>query len=216
MKVKIQIILGSTRKNRFSEKPGAYLLDELKKREGVSAELIDLRDWPLPFYDEAASPTSLKGNFQNELAKKWNAKIAEADGYIIISPEYNHGITAVLKNAMDWVYGDSWAKKPFGAVSYGSTLGARSIAALRTVAIECQLVPIRNSIHIPGDVYKAVAAAQNPADPQLWKPIREPMDRVGACLDQLLWFAQVLTRSSSESLVIFVSTICARRFASRS
>ena len=193
--LKIFIILGSTRKNRFSEKPGAYLLEELKKREGVSAELIDLRDWPLPFYDEAGSPNSLKGNFQNELAKKWNAKIAQADGYIVINPEYNHGMTAVLKNAFDWVYGDNWAKKPLGAVSYGSTLGARSVANLRTVAIECQLVPIRTSIHIPGDVYKAVSSGQNPTDPELWKPMREPVDRVGPFFDQLLWFVQALKKA---------------------
>src|SRR4051812_30838227 len=117
----IQVILGSTRKNRFSEKPGTYIFEELKKREGVAAELIDLRDWPLPFYNEGGSPNSLKGNFENELGNKWNAKIAQADGYIMISPEYNHGYSAVLKNAMDWVYGERWAKKPVGFVSYGST-----------------------------------------------------------------------------------------------
>ena len=193
---KIQVILGSTRKNRFSEKPGTYIFQELSKREGIEAELIDLRDWPLPFYDEAGSPNSLKGEFQNELGKKWNTKIAEADGYIIVTPEYNHGSPAVLKNAFDWVYAANWAQKPVAFVSYGSTLGARSVGAIRQVSIECQLVPIRNAIHIPGDVYKAVSSAANPLDEALWKPLREPLDKVGGLFDQLLWFAKTLKQGA--------------------
>jgi NAD(P)H-dependent FMN reductase len=118
--------------------------------------------------------------------------VAEADGYIVISPEYNHGYPAVLKNAFDWVYGERWAKRPVAFVSYGSTLGARSVGAIRQVAIECQLVPIRNAIHIPGDLYKAIGAAQNPLDAELWKPIREPVDKVTGLFDQLLWFARAL------------------------
>ena len=188
----IHVILGSTRKGRFSEKPGTYIYGELARREGVKAELVDLRDWPLPFYDEAGSPNSLKGNFLSELGKKWNDKVAEADGYIVINPEYNHGYTAVLKNAFDWVYGAHWAQKPIGFVSYGSTLGARSVGQIRQVAIECQLVPIRNAIHIPSDVYKAVASATNPLDPELWKPLREPVEKVGGLFDQLLWYASAL------------------------
>jgi Predicted flavoprotein len=76
----IQVIVGSTRQNRFSEKPARYIFDELKKKVDIRAELIDLRDWPLPFYDEPISPASNKGNYSNDLGKKWAAKISEADG----------------------------------------------------------------------------------------------------------------------------------------
>jgi len=187
----IFVILGSTRTNRFSEKPGAYIFDELKKREGVRAELIDLRDWPLPFYDEAESPSYLKGRYTNELAKKWAAKIAEADGFIIILPEYNHGYPAVLKNALDWVYSE-WNNKPVAFVGYGSALGARSMEQMRQVAVELQMVPVRNAIHIPSAVYMAVMKENAPVSPELFKPLREPTDRVGGLFDQLLWFARVL------------------------
>jgi NAD(P)H-dependent FMN reductase len=189
--LKIFVILGSTRKERFSEKPGTYIFEELKKREGVAAELIDLRDWPLPFYDEAASPSSLKGNYTNELGRKWAAKVAEADGYIVIAPEYNHGYPGVLKNALDWVYYE-WNNKPVGFVSYGSVLGARSVEQLRQVAIELQMIPIRNAIHIPSIVYAAVSKESTPVNPELFKSLREPMDRVSGFFDQLLWFATTL------------------------
>ena len=100
----IHVIIGSTRPNRFSEKAARYIFDELKKKETIRVELIDLRDWPLPFYDEPISPSVNKGNYSNPLGKKWAEKVGEADGYIIVSPEYNHGYTAVLKNALDWVF----------------------------------------------------------------------------------------------------------------
>ena len=187
----IHVILGSTRKERFSEKPGTYIFDELKKREDVTAELIDLRDWPLPFYDEPASPSYTKGPYGNELGNKWKAKVAEADGYIIIAPEYNHGYPAVLKNALDWVYYE-WNNKPVGFVSYGSVLGARSVEQLRQVAVELQMVPIRNAIHIPSNVYMAAMNETTPVNPELFKPLREPMDRVSGFFDQLVWFATTL------------------------
>lgn len=189
--LKIFVILGSTRKERFSEKPGTYIFEELKKRPDVSAELIDLRDWPLPFYDEAASPNSLKGAYTNELAKKWAAKVAEADGYIIILPEYNHGYPGVLKNALDWVYAE-WATKPVGFVAYGNAMGARSTEQMRQVVIELGMVPIRNAIHIPSAVFAATYKEKTPVNPELFKPLREPRDRIGELFDQLVWFATVL------------------------
>ena len=149
--LKIHVIIGSTRQNRFSDKPAHYILDELNKEIGVQAELIDLRDWPLPFYNESGAPLMLKGNYTNELAKKWAAKVGEADGYIMVTPEYNHGYTAVLKNAIDWVYAE-WTKKPIGFVGYGNAGGARAIEQLRQVVVELQMYPIKNAIHIPLEV----------------------------------------------------------------
>src|SRR5271168_473524 len=153
--LKIQIIIGSTRVGRFSDKPAHYVFDELKKKEGIEPELVDLRDWPLPFYDEPISPAMNKGNYVNELGKKWATKVGEADAYIMVTPEYNHGYTAVLKNALDWV-SPEWRGKPVGFISYGSALGARSIEQLRQVVIELYMHPIRNSIHISPEVYRAV------------------------------------------------------------
>lgn len=190
--LKIEVILGSTRKNRFSEKPGTYIFGELAKREAVEAELIDLRDWPLPFYDEAGSPNALKGNFENELAKKWNAKIAEADAYIMVTPEYNHGYSAVLKNAIDWTYGANWAQKPVCFVSYGSAMGVRAIGQLRQVVIEAQLVPIRNSITLDWGTVTEINKHDSPVPADVFKTLREPVDKVAGLFEQLEWYARAL------------------------
>ncbi len=191
--LKIQIIIGSTRKNRFSEKPAGYIFDEIKKKQGIETELIDLRDWPLPMYDEAMSPNMLKGNYTNELGKKWAAKIGEADGYIIVTPEYNHGYPAVLKNALDWVYYE-WNKKPVGFLSYGSAMGARAIEQLRQVVIELQMVPIRTAIHLPTDIFRAVMNEPTPVNPELFKPLRDSngIDRVESFFSDLIWTAKAL------------------------
>ena len=191
--VTIQVIIGSTRQNRFSEKAAGYIYDELKKKEGVHAELIDLRDWPLPFYDEPISPVANKGNYVNPLGKKWAAKVSEADGYIMVTPEYNHGYSAVLKNAIDWVFPE-WNDKPVGFVGYGSALGARAIEQLRQVVIELRMVPIRSAVHIPSDVYMAVAKEQAPVNPDHFRPLREGMrgDRVEAFFAELIGLAKTL------------------------
>lgn len=155
--IKIQVILGTTRQNRFSEKPGKWIFEELQKREGIEAELVDLRDYELPFFNGEMSPSSMEGagkEYQNEKVKKWTEKVAKADGFIFVTGEYNHGYPAVLKNAIDWVH-RQWGKKVVGFISYGSTGGARAIEQLRQVVIELEMVPIKISIHIPSDVYLA-------------------------------------------------------------
>jgi NAD(P)H-dependent FMN reductase len=190
---KIQIIIGSTRQNRFSEKPARYIFEELKKRDDVEAELLDLRDWPLPFYDEAIPPAGNKGNYSNPLCKQWANKIGEGDGYIIVSPEYNHGYSAVIKNALDWVYPE-WNKKPVGFVGYGNAGGSRAIEQLRQVVIELRMVPIFNSIHIPPEVYLAALHEKLPVNPDLFLPLREGRrgDRVESFFHELIDYAKIL------------------------
>lgn len=150
--LKIKVILGSTRPNRFSEKPGAWIFEEVKKLEGVGAELLDLRDWPLPMFDQPQSPSMVKdGNYGNEQVTAWAQKIGEADAYVMVSPEYNHGTSGVLKNALDSVYAE-WNNKAVGFVSYGSVGGARAVEQLRLIAIELQMAPVRSAVHIPGSI----------------------------------------------------------------
>ncbi|HTY12130.1 MAG TPA: NAD(P)H-dependent oxidoreductase [Bacteroidota bacterium] len=191
----IHVIIGSTRPNRFSEKIGRYVFDELRKRQDVQAELIDLRDWPLPFFDETISPASNKGVYANALGKKWASKVGEADGYIMVTPEYNHGYSAVLKNAIDWVFGE-WNNKPAGFVGYGNAGGARAIEQLRQVVIELHMYPIRGALHVPGEVYMAVRNEQAPVNPDLFKPLREGMrgDRVAAFFNELIGAAKMMSQ----------------------
>ena len=183
----ISVIVGSTRQGRFSEKPAQWIFQHLKKRDGVEAQLLDLRDFPMPFFDQPASPgTPGRAPYENEVVKKWTAAIAASDGFIFVTPEYNHGIAAVLKNAIDWVYPE-WNRKAASFVSYGSVMGARSVEQLREVMIEIQVAPIRSSVHIPvatlmahfkgGDVDKGLAELDTPAQ---------------AMIDDLLWWTTTL------------------------
>ena len=145
--MKIQVILGSTRQGRVSEKIGAWVMEQAKSIPDVEFELLDLRDYQLPFFDEPVSPSMLKEPYTNPEAAKWTQKIAEGNAYLIITPEYNHGYTAVLKNALDYVY-KQWNGKKIGFVGYGTLGAARGIEQLRQVVIELQMIPIRNAVHI--------------------------------------------------------------------
>jgi NAD(P)H-dependent FMN reductase len=146
--LKIKVIVGSTRANRFSERTSQWMLDLAKKRTDLDVELLDLRDYPLPFFEEALPPGLAKDGYTNPAVVKWRDKIKDADGFIIVTPEYNHGYPAVLKNALDYTY-FAWARKAVAFVSWGSAGGARGVEQLRLVAVELDMVPIRFAVHIP-------------------------------------------------------------------
>lgn len=147
--IAISVIIGSTRQGRLSEKPAQWIFQHLTNRGGVDARLLDLRDYPMPFFDQAVPPASrTRAPYEHEVVKRWTAEIARSDGFVFVTPEYNSSPPAVLKNALDWVYPE-WNRKPAGFVSYGNVLGARSVQHLRAIAIELQLAPIRSSVQIP-------------------------------------------------------------------
>jgi NAD(P)H-dependent FMN reductase len=139
------------------------------------------------------SPLMAKGKYENEVVQKWADKIKEGDAFIIVTPEYNHGYPAVLKNAMDVIYPE-WNRKPVGFVSYGGAMGARSVEQLRQVAIELQMAPIRNAIHIPVDIFLAAMMGKGPQGPEMFEPIRKSPggDKLQIFFDDLLWWARVL------------------------
>jgi len=183
----ISVIIGSTRQGRFSEKPAQWILQQLKKRDGVDARLLDLRDFPMPFFDQPIPPSAPgRAPYENELVKKWTAAIGASDGFVFVTSEYNYGPPAVLKNAIDWVYPE-WNRKAAAFVSYGAVSGARSVQQLRETAIELQLAPVRSSVHIPvatlwahfqgGDVDAGLA---------------EQEGRAGIMIDDLLWWTSAL------------------------
>jgi NAD(P)H-dependent FMN reductase len=145
----ISVIVGSTREGRFSEKPAKWIFQLLRKREAVDARLLDLRDFPMPFFDQPVTPAMPgRAPYREGVVQRWTAAIAQSDGFIFVTPEYNYGTSAVLKNAIDWVYPE-WNRKAAGFVSYGSVMGARSVQQLRETLIEVQVAPIRSSVHIP-------------------------------------------------------------------
>ncbi len=145
--LKIKIILGSVREGRFGDKPAKWITDIASKTEGVEVELLDLKDYMLPIFAEATSPAYVEGKYGTEAVNKWAEKIAEADAFIIVTPEYNHGYPASLKNNIDYLYKE-WNKKPVAFVAYGSAGGARVVEQLKEIAVELQMAPIRNAVHI--------------------------------------------------------------------
>jgi NAD(P)H-dependent FMN reductase len=187
--LRISVIIGSTRPNRFSEKPAQWIFEELKKRDSVEAELLDLRDYPLPLYDQPKSPSGVQdGKYGNDVADKFAAKIGASDSFIIVTPEYNHSTSAVLKNALDFIYKE-WNNKAVSFVAYGSVGGARAVEHLRGIAIELQMAPIRQSVHIPGSIQFPIMAGKAE-----WNPTADAslMKAADSMITQLLWWTKAL------------------------
>jgi len=199
--IKIKVIIGSTRQGRFSKKPGHWIFEEAKKLEGVEVELLDLRDYEMPFFNSPMSPSMAHGQYENKVVQKWSEKINDGDAFIVVAAEYNHGYTAVLKNAMDVIYPE-WNRKPIGFVSYGSVMGARAVEQLRQVAVELQMAPIRNAVHIPNEIFFPAIMGKGSEDSKMFEPIRKgPMgDTVEKFFDDLMWWAKALKLARNKDL----------------
>ena len=140
---RIGIILGSTRPNRNGEQVARWVFDVASRRHDAEFELVDLRDYPLPHLDEPLPPSL--GHYQHEHTKQWADKIASFDGFVIVTPEYNHGTSGVLKNAIDYLYAE-WNNKAAGFVSYGLAGGARAAEHLRLACAELQIADVRQQV----------------------------------------------------------------------
>lgn len=185
MDLRIAVILGTVRKGRFSEKSAQWILEQAKKHGGASYELLDLRDYPMPFLSDETPPSQVTdGNYPNEMVRSWAQKIRNSDGFIIVSPEYNHGTSGVLKNAIDHIYAE-WNNKPVAFVSHGSAAGgARAVEHLRLISVELQMAPIRAGVHI-ANYWDQLDEKGN------WKS--EPYNRAAeGMLTQLLWWTRAL------------------------
>ncbi len=148
----IAIIVSSTRATRFADIPTAWIKAQAEARSDMTVEVVDLRDHPLPFFAEVASNAWAPS--QDPAAVAWQQKIGGFDGYIFVVAEYNRSITGVLKNALDQAYVE-WAKKPMGAIAYGSMGGSNALGHLQNIGVELQMVPTRNNVRIGGgDFFK--------------------------------------------------------------
>lgn len=152
-KLKVAVIISSTRPTRFGEVPAKWILEKANARPEIDAEIVDIRDFDLPFFDEMASNAWMPS--ANPNAVKWQNKIAEFDAYIVVTAEYNRSITGALKNAFDQAYKE-WVNKAIGFVGYGSVGGARAVEHARTIAIELQMANTRSAVHIAGADFMAV------------------------------------------------------------
>ncbi|MBX3580383.1 MAG: NAD(P)H-dependent oxidoreductase [Rhizobiaceae bacterium] len=191
-KPKIAVIIGSTRATRFGDKPAEWIANIAKARGDFDVEIVDLRDYPMPFFDEAAS--SLWAPSKNEVALRWQRKVAEFDGYIITAAEYNRGPTAVLKNALDYAYTE-WNRKPVTFVGYGGVGGARAVEQLRLHAVELQMVPSRYAVHVTwGDFIQILQQGKKLED---FEHLHQAAE---TALDDLAWWARVLKEARSEDI----------------
>jgi NAD(P)H-dependent FMN reductase len=190
---RIQVILASTRPGRFGEKPAAWVMDRLSTRTDLAAELIDLRDHPLPIFDQPAAPARTLREYPSEAIARWGGTLDEADGFIVVTPEYNHGYPASLKNALDYIFPEL-GRKPIAFVGYGNVGGARAIEQLRLVAVEFEMAPLRHAIHILPELMVPAMKA-DPFTPELFASLDRRLDLAAT---DLAWWANALAAARAE------------------
>ncbi|MET0170672.1 MAG: NAD(P)H-dependent oxidoreductase [Aliihoeflea sp.] len=182
-KPKIAIVIGSVRPNRFAGHPAQWIKELGDARSDLDFEIVDLKDYPMPLFDEEVSPAW--GPSKNEVAQRWQAKLAEFDGFIFTAAEYNHAPTGVLKNALDYAVHE-WANKPAAFVGYGGVGGARAVEQLRLIAVELAMAPIKTAVHLQWAVMVEVNGGKKLAD------IDFLQDGAKGMLDQLAWWTKAL------------------------
>jgi NAD(P)H-dependent FMN reductase len=184
--LKIAIVLGSTRPGRNGKAVADWVLEKASGRSGADYELVDLADHPLPHIDEAIPPSM--GQYTGEHTKAWARTIGGFDGFIFVTPEYNHSTSGVLKNAIDYLYAE-WNNKAAAFVSYGSLGGARAIEHLRAIASELQIAHVRQQLS-----FSLFTDFENFSD---FKPGPQHDDAATALFDQLESWTQAMKTTRS-------------------
>jgi len=192
---KLQIIVGSTRPTRAAERVFPWVAREARNHGGFDVEVLDLRDWPLPFFQEHLGTI---GNFadptySDPLVKAWNTKVSEGDAYLIVTAEYNHSVPGQLKNAIDSVFVSfALRNKPAAFVGYsgGIAAGTRAVEHLALIAVEAEAVPLRNTVLIPF-VASAFDDDGEPVNPAT-------ATALSVTLDDLSWWAQALSHARAQ------------------
>lgn len=179
----VGIILSTTREGRFADYPAEWILNIARQRDDLEFELVDLRDYPLSFYGDDAQAASPE---EQVAAQRWAAKMAALDGYIFITAEYNHGISGVLKNALDHAY-EEYHRKPAAFIGYGGVGGARAVEQLRQICCELQIAPLRHAVHIGLEVMLAVRDGERALSDYAFLA-----ERAREMLDDLAWWAHTL------------------------
>ena len=187
--LKIAVIIGSTRPGRNAETVARWVYDLARKRADAEFELVDIKDFNLPLLDEPVPPSMGKYSKPHTLA--WAKKVAQFDGYVFVTPEYNHGPSASLKNAIDYVYGE-WNNKAAGFVSFGSVGGTRAVEHLRQVMGELQVAHVRAQV--------AFSLYNDFENFSVLKPNQSHVTNLNTMLNQLVaWAAALKTMRSARS-----------------
>jgi NAD(P)H-dependent FMN reductase len=179
--VRIAIILGSTRPGRIGEAVAHWVHGIAGQRKDAEYEFVDIKDFNLPLLDEPVPPA--RGQYSKPHTKAWAAKIASFDGFVFVSPEYNHGISGALKNAIDFLYAE-WNNKAAGFVSYGSAGGARAVESLRLVMGELMVADVRAQVML--------SLFTDFENYSVFKPAPQHEKSVNTMLDQLVSWSTAL------------------------
>lgn len=197
--MKLGIIVGTTRDGRQTPKQAKWVAETAKQNEDVEVEIIDLKDYPMPFFTESTSPRYNLDRTPAPEVQKFLDAVARQDAYVFVTPEYNHSIPAVLKNAFDYL---TWEtnRKPAAIVSHGTVGGARAAMHLKEIISEGKAVPIPNFVAfahmseaIDDNGQLAEELKANPYGPQA---------TLEALLDELVWYGEVLKNARQETLTL--------------
>ena len=189
---KLLVIVGSTRPGRAADLVVPWLTSQARAHGGFDVEVADLREWPLPIFAEHPGTIGdiTDPTYSEPIVRAWNQKVKQSDAFVVVTPEYNHSIPAVLKNAIDTVWlSFGFRNKPVAAVGYSGSIGAgiRAIEHLAHVFIEAEAVPLRNTVVIPF-VRTAFGADGEPSDPEIGI-------RLQIMLDDLAWWSAALEQA---------------------
>lgn len=182
---KILVILGTNRPNRNGRKVADWFVEFAARDKRFEFELIDLSELNLPWLDEPI-PSKITTDYVHQHTRDWSKKVDDADGYIIITPEYNHSYPAVLKNALDYLYYE-WGQKPIGFIGYGAQYGYRAVEHLRQIAVKFKMAPLSHQVEIP--IFKQLNKDGE------FVASDENVHQAEALLNQLDWWALALSNA---------------------
>ena len=195
--MKVQVIVGSTRPGRISDRVAKWVVKSMGTMDSMDVELVDLAEYNLPFFDEAISPQYNPERKPDELVKRFLDKLAEADAYVLVTPEYSRSTSGVLKNALDFI-DYQLAKKPVALVAHGATGGAQAVSHLRGI------VPGLLAVTIPAATYitdrAAVIIDENGtlSDEAAQRP-HGPQTALQRTLDELKWYGEALATARTKA-----------------
>lgn len=186
---RIAILIGTSRQGRFADQPARWLMEMAGQRDDADYDLLDLRDFPLPFFDEPASPMFVPP--ADPVAQRWAQTLERYDGFVIIAAEYNHSMSGVLKNALDYAYRE-FNRKAVAFAGYGGVGAARAIEQLRLVCVELQMAPVKAAVHMNMPEFLGIWREGKSFDdyPHL-------AQAAGAMFDDLNWWTRALKAARS-------------------
>ena len=179
--IKVAIVVGSTRPGRKADTVAKWIYEIAAKRGDAEYEVVDIKDFNLPLLDEEIPP--IMGRYRQPHTKAWAAKIAPFDAFVFVTPEYNHGTSGALKNAIDFLYAE-WNDKAAGFVSYGGAGGTRAAEQLRLVMGELQVADVRAQV--------TLSMFEDFKDFTTFTPSPKQADKVGPLLDQVVAWGAAL------------------------